>query len=77
MHAVCDSFGARQRGQGWVPTAVAFHCARRVRVLARDIRRFGTATGLSFSLAGRPRGGAAVQIRLVLFGSLFCWPLFG
>jgi len=31
--------------------AVAFHCARRERVLERDIFRFGTATVISFLVA--------------------------
>ena len=42
--AACGSFGDRHCGQGTVATAVVFHCARRDRVLLRDILRFGTAT---------------------------------
>ena len=42
--AACGSFGSRHCGQGTVITRCAFHCARRERVLLRDILRFGTAT---------------------------------
>jgi hypothetical protein len=46
-HAACGSFGERHCGHATVATAVAFHCARRDRVLLRDIFRFGTATVLT------------------------------
>jgi hypothetical protein len=44
LHAACGSFGDLHCGQATVATAVAFHWARRDRVLLRDILRFGTAT---------------------------------
>jgi hypothetical protein len=44
VHTACGSFGDRHCGQATVATAVAFHCARRDRVLLRDILRLGTAT---------------------------------
>jgi hypothetical protein len=43
-HAACGSFGSRHCEHGSVRIARAFHCARRDRVLLRDILRFGTAT---------------------------------
>ena len=49
-HAACGSFGERHCGQATVATALAFHWARRDRVLLRDIRRLGTAT------VGSPHG---------------------
>lgn len=45
--AACGNLGERHCGHGWVATAVVFHWDRRDRVLLRDIRRFGTATGLT------------------------------
>jgi hypothetical protein len=47
VQAVWGSFGEWHWGHGTVMTAVVFHCARRERVLLRDIFRFGTATGLT------------------------------
>ena len=49
-HAVCCRWGSRQAGLAHttVGTTVVFHCARRERVLLRDIFRFGTATIFSF-----------------------------
>ena len=47
VHAACGSFGERHCGHATVATAVAFHWARRDRVLLRDIFRFGTATVLT------------------------------
>ena len=49
-HAVCCRWASRQAGfaQVTVGTTEAFHCARRERVLLRDIFRFGTATSVSF-----------------------------
>lgn len=41
----CGNFGDRHCGHGAVGTGRVFHCARRDRVLLRDILRFGTATG--------------------------------
>src|SRR5690606_34008850 len=57
VQTACGSFGDRHWLQATVATGVAFHCARRDRVLLRDIFRLGTATSaLSFdtghSLAG-------------------------
>jgi hypothetical protein len=50
VHTACGSFGERHCGHATVATGVAFHCARRDRVLLRDVRRLGTATVLrSFS----------------------------
>lgn len=49
-HAACGSFGDRHCWHATVATAVAFHCARRDRVLLRDIFRFGTATALYSSV---------------------------
>jgi hypothetical protein len=49
--AAWGSFGDLHCGHGWVTTAVAFHWARRDRVLLRDILRFGTAT-VSYSSIG-------------------------
>lgn len=46
-------FGSRQRGQLTSTGRDAFHWERRVRVLLRDIFRFGTATSI---LLGHPRG---------------------
>jgi hypothetical protein len=43
-HAVCGSFCSRQFGQATSCGSVVFHCARRDRVLLRDIFRLGTAT---------------------------------
>ena len=43
-HAVCGRCGERQRSHVAIVIGAAFHCARRERVLLRDIRRFGTAT---------------------------------
>lgn len=43
---MCGCFGAEQRGHAVSVVAVAFHCARRERVLERDIFRFGTATSV-------------------------------
>jgi hypothetical protein len=47
LHTVCGSFGDRHCGQATVATGVAFHCARRDRVLLRDVLRLGTATWFS------------------------------
>jgi len=46
-HAVCGSLGSRHRSQRTSVGAMAFHCARRDRVLLRDILRLGTATAKS------------------------------
>jgi hypothetical protein len=46
VQTACGSFGERHCGQATVATGVAFHCARRDRVLLRDILRLGTATVL-------------------------------
>ena len=48
-HAVCDRCCSRQAGftHVTVGTTDVFHCARRERVLLRDIFRFGTATVFS------------------------------
>lgn len=43
-HAVCGSFGSRHCGHVVSTGALAFHLARRCRVLLRDILRLGTAT---------------------------------
>jgi hypothetical protein len=45
-HAVCGSFGSRHCGHCTSTGAVAFHFARRERVLLRDILRLGTATSV-------------------------------
>src|SRR6266540_4180109 len=47
--AIWGNFFARQAGLGQVTNVgtPAFHCARRDRVLLRDILRFGTATVIS------------------------------
>jgi hypothetical protein len=45
---MCGGFCSLQRWQGASVVAVVFHCARRERVLLRDIFRLGTATA-SFS----------------------------
>ena len=62
-HAACGSLGERHCGQATVATGVVFHCARRDRVLLRDIFRLGTATTLtplrSSSGTGRPSAGRA------------------
>jgi hypothetical protein len=49
--AVCGSFFSPQARFEQVTSvgALVFHCARRERVLLRDIFRFGTATVLSSS----------------------------
>src|SRR5690606_327513 len=46
----CGSFCSRHCGQGSVRTGRVFHCARRDRVLLRDILRLGTATVLYSSV---------------------------
>src|SRR5215207_10060718 len=48
LQTVCGSFGWRHARFSQVTSvgAEVFHCDRRDRVLLRDIRRFGTATGL-------------------------------
>src|SRR5690606_19416656 len=46
----CGSFGSRHCGHGSVRTGRVFHCARRDRVLLRDILRLGTATVLYSSV---------------------------
>ena len=46
VQTACGSFGDRHCGHATVATGVAFHCARRERVLLRDILRLGTATVL-------------------------------
>ena len=46
VQTACGSFGERHCGQATVATGVVFHCARRDRVLLRDILRLGTATAL-------------------------------
>ena len=51
-HAACGSFGDLHCGQAMVCTTVAFQCARRDRVLLRDILRFGTATGFYSFVVG-------------------------
>jgi hypothetical protein len=61
--AACGSLGARQLSHVAIVVAAAFHCDRRIRVLARDIFRFGTATVLP-SL-GRPGAQAWTDIE--------CW----
>jgi hypothetical protein len=48
--AACGSFGDLHWGHATVATAVAFHWARRDRVLLRDIFRLGTATALYSSV---------------------------
>jgi hypothetical protein len=48
--AACGSFGLWHCGQLTSVGAFAFHCARRERVLLRDIRRFGTATSALLSV---------------------------
>jgi len=45
VQATCGSFGWRHRLQATRAGAEAFHWERRERVLLRDIRRLGTATG--------------------------------
>jgi hypothetical protein len=45
-HAVCGSLGSRHCGHRTSTGAVAFHFARRERVLLRDILRLGTATSV-------------------------------
>lgn len=52
-------FGSRQRGQLTSVGREAFHCERRVRVLLRDIFRFGTATSI---LLGHPRAVAGGRL---------------
>ena len=51
-----DRCGSRQAGftQVTVGTTEVFHCARRERVLLRDILRFGTATIFSSDLLNLP-----------------------
>jgi hypothetical protein len=46
LHAACGNLADLHCGQATVATAVAFHCARRDRVLLRDVLRLGTATAL-------------------------------
>ena len=48
--AACGSFGLWHCGQLTSVGADVFHCARRERVLLRDIRRFGTATSALLSV---------------------------
>jgi hypothetical protein len=55
-HTAWGSFGSRHWGHGTVRTGWAFHCARRERVLLRDILRFGTAT-VSYSSVSRSSSG--------------------
>jgi hypothetical protein len=52
---VCGSFGCPQARFGQVTSvgAVVFQCARRERVLLRDILRFGTATAELLDLGRR------------------------
>ena len=52
-------FGSRQRGQLTSTGREAFHWERRVRVLLRDIFRFGTATSI---LLGHPRAVAGGRL---------------
>ncbi len=59
VHAAWGSFGDRHCGQATVATAVTFHCARRDRVLLRDILRLGTATASYSSSLGPRSGGCA------------------
>jgi hypothetical protein len=49
LHAVCGSLGCPQARLGHITSvgAVVFHCARRERVLLREVLRFGTATAYS------------------------------
>ena len=42
--AVCASFFSRQLVQVTIAAALVFHCERRLRVLEREVFRFGTAT---------------------------------
>ena len=46
LQTTWGSFGEWHCWHATVATGVAFHCARRERVLLRDIFRFGTATVL-------------------------------
>jgi hypothetical protein len=46
-HAACGNFGDLHCGHATVATRLAFHWARRERVLLRDILRLGTATTYS------------------------------
>jgi hypothetical protein len=48
--AACGSFGLWHCGQLTSVGADVFHCARRERVLLRDIRRLGTATSALLSV---------------------------
>ena len=48
--AACGSFGLWHCGQATSVGADVFHCARRERVLLRDIRRLGTATSALLSV---------------------------
>ena len=54
--AVCGSLGERHESHVAMAGAVAFHCERRIWVLARDIRRFGTATVLPSLTSGLEPG---------------------
>jgi len=46
VHTAWGNFGERHCGHATVATGVAFHCARRDRVLLRETLRLGTATVL-------------------------------
>jgi len=48
--AACGSFGLWHCGQSTSVGADVFHCARRERVLLRDILRLGTATSALLSI---------------------------
>lgn len=52
LQAACGNLADLHCGQATVATALTFHCARRERVLLRDILRFGTATKISSVTVG-------------------------
>jgi hypothetical protein len=60
-HAVWGSLGSRHCGQRTSAGAAAFHCARRDRVLLRDILLLGTATSVLLTCF---RHGRAVRVGL-------------
>ena len=64
--ATCGSFGLWHCGQLTSVGAAVFHCARRERVLLRDILRLGTATGCLLSVSGAvPAAGLVVLVKSI------------
>ena len=66
-HAVCGSFGARQRSHATSVTLPAFHAERRWRVFERDDFRFGTAMSAFFRFGEQPFEGRPPGIKQFVF----------